>query len=94
MLTLLLLLSISQPEIKAYFSPNGGIRKAIISELKNAHKTVDIAMYMFTDRRLAYQVVALKNNGIRVRIVLDGPASENRFSKSRFLKKNGVNINE
>jgi len=88
----ILLSSFTQGKIETYFSPNGGIRNAIIQELDKAQKTVDIAMYMFTDRKLAYELLKLKDKGIRIRIVLDGPSSENKFSKSRFFKAQGINI--
>lgn len=88
----ILVLSFTSGKMEAYFSPNGGIRNAIIQEMDKAQKTVDVAMYMFTDRRLAYELLKLKGNGVRVRIVFDGPASENRFSKSRFFKNKGVDV--
>ncbi len=86
------LLSFTSGKMEAYFSPNGGVRNAIIQEMDKAQKTVDIAMYMFTNRKLAYEILKLKGKGIRVRIVLDGPGSENKFSKSRFLKIKGINV--
>ena len=85
-------LSFTSGKMEAYFSPNGGVRNAIIQKMDKAQKTVDIAMYMFTDRRLAYEILKLKDKGVRIRIVLDGPGSENRFSKSRFLKRKGVDV--
>jgi len=85
-------LSFTQGKVEAYFSPNGGVRDAVIQKLEKARKTVDIAMYMFTDRKLAYELLKLKNRGVKVRIVLDGPASENKFSKSRFFKGRGMNV--
>jgi len=86
------LTAFSQGNIEVYFSPNGGVRNAIIRELEKTHKTVDIAMFMFTDRRLAYELLKLKKKGINIRIVLDGRSSENRFSKSRFFKNKGINV--
>ena len=47
-----------QKEIDIHFSPNEGIQKAIIEELQQADSTVDVAMYIFSNRDLAEALIA------------------------------------
>lgn len=79
-------------ETQVYFSPNGGCQNAIIQEINKAEKTIDIAMYYFTSREIAQELVKKKNNGIKIRIVLDKSQETQTYSKSRYLTKNGFEI--
>ena len=39
-------------ETKVLFSPNGGCQETIIAEIGKAHRSIDIAMFALTSRRL------------------------------------------
>ena len=54
-----------------HFSPFENIEHIDRDRLDSAQRTVDIAMYAFTDRYLAEELVTLARRGVRVRIYRD-----------------------
>jgi phosphatidylserine/phosphatidylglycerophosphate/cardiolipin synthase-like enzyme len=79
-------------EIKVYFSPNGGCQQAVISEIKKATQTIDIAMYYLSSRQIAQALAQALDNNVRVRIVLDQGQEIEPASKSSYLVKHGFDI--
>lgn len=93
--SILILLLFSLPslaEIKIFFSPNGGIREEIISQIDTAQEYIDIAMYSFTSEAIAEAVVRARERGIRVRILLDKLQAAGRYSKYQYLLDSGVKV--
>ncbi len=78
--------------IDVYFSLVNDPEGAIIQELDKAKETIDIAIYYFTDRDLANEVIGAYDRGVRVRIYLDKGQKEATYSKSRYLVKHGVPV--
>lgn len=84
--------SIGAPSVDVYFSPENNVRSHILTVLGRAKKSVDVAMFSFTDRRLAQKMVAISKR-LKVRVLLDPKnASDNPYSKAGYLSNNGVNI--
>jgi phosphatidylserine/phosphatidylglycerophosphate/cardiolipin synthase-like enzyme len=54
-----------------YFSPAQNLERLDIEQLNRAQRTIDIAMYAFTDRYLADQLIALARRGVVIRIYRD-----------------------
>jgi phosphatidylserine/phosphatidylglycerophosphate/cardiolipin synthase-like enzyme len=79
-------------DIKVYFSPNGGCQQAVISEIKKAAHTIDIAMYYLSSRDIAQALVKARENNVRVRIVLDQGQEIEPASKSSYFIKHGFDI--
>lgn len=79
-------------EIEVYFSPNGGAAHAIIEKLDGAKKSIDVAMYAFTSRELAWALIRAHEKGINVRVLLDGDFIKDKYSKHNFLSKRGINV--
>ena len=87
---LLLIISLS---VQVFFSPNGGARDAILKELADAKKEIDIAMYILTDRKLSNALIQAKERGVEVRILLDAKsAKEIEYSKHYFLSTKEVAV--
>lgn len=63
---ILLLPTITLASIDVYFSLVDDPEGAIIEELNKAKKSIDIAMYYFTDRDLANAVIDAHNRGVRM----------------------------
>jgi len=89
-LSIVLFTSVTFASIDVYFSRVNDPEGAIIEELDKARKTIDIAMYYFTDRDLANEVIDAYDRGVRVRIYLDKDQKEAEYSKSRYLAKHGI----
>jgi phosphatidylserine/phosphatidylglycerophosphate/cardiolipin synthase-like enzyme len=82
----------SAEDIKVYFSPNGGCQQAVISEIRKAAQTIDIAMYYLSSRDIAQALVKARENNVRVRIVLDQGQEIESASKSGYLIKHGFEL--
>ena len=88
----LLLPTIASASVDVYFSLVDDPEGAIIEHLDEAEKSIDIAMYYFTDRDLANAVIDAYNREVRVRVYLDKDQKEAKYSKSRYLAKHGISI--
>ena len=75
---------------RVYFSPNGGCQDAVIATIDNAKETIDIAMYYLTAREIAQTLVKAQERKVKVRIVLDQSQETQKYSKSHYLIKEGV----
>src|SRR3989338_4561788 len=84
--------AIACADTAVYFSPNGGCQDAIIREIDKAQNTIDIAMYYFTSREIAQELVKAKYRNVKVRIVLDSSQEEEAYSKSRYLIDRDVEV--
>lgn len=78
--------------INVYFSPNGGCQQAVISEIKKATETIDIAMYYLSSKEIAQALLEAQKNNVRVRIVLDQGQEIESASKSGYLVKHGFQV--
>ena len=62
------------------------------SLINHAQTSIDVAMFSFTSRPLAWALVRAAQRGVRVRVVLDDGQARSRWSKYRFLKKKGIPV--
>jgi phosphatidylserine/phosphatidylglycerophosphate/cardiolipin synthase-like enzyme len=56
---------------RVYFSPNGGCTEAIVASIAEAKTTILVQMYSFTSDPIEQALIAAKNRGIAVRVILD-----------------------
>lgn len=84
--------SLVHADTKAYFSPNGGCQDVVVSEISQAKKSIDIAMYSFTSREIAQALVEAQKRHVKVRIVLDKAQKNEHYSKSRYLIGKGFDV--
>lgn len=75
-----------------YFTPRDDVKANLIELIKAERKSIDLAMYMFTDKVLAQALVDAYVRGVQVRVVLDQVSMSERFGKGLFLQKNGVAV--
>ena len=84
-------LTFAEP-VKVYFSPNGGCQETVIQEISKAQKTIDIAMYNLTTRKISQELVNAKARGVQIRIFLDQGEGNGKYSKGRYLMDKGVDV--
>jgi len=77
---------------KVYFSPNGGCQEAVVNEISQAHKTIDIAMYNLTTREISQELVNAKGRGVQIRVFLDQGEGNGKYSKGRYLMDKGIDV--
>jgi phosphatidylserine/phosphatidylglycerophosphate/cardiolipin synthase-like enzyme len=64
----------------------------IINLIQSSKKTIQIAMYSFTDMKIAQELVKANARGVYVHIVTDKIQAKNKFSVISFLQKAGIPI--
>lgn len=75
-----------------YFTPRDDIKANLIELIKAERKSIDVAMYMFTDKVLAQALIDAYVRGVQVRVVLDQISMSERFGKGLLLQKNGISV--
>lgn len=68
---LVFFLAIAFASIDAYFSLVDDPEGVIIEELNKAKKSIDVAMYYFTDRNVANAIIDARNRAVTERVYLD-----------------------
>ena len=53
------------------YSPGSNLERSELAQLETATRTLDVAMYSFTDRELAEELATLARKGVRVRVYRD-----------------------
>lgn len=78
------------PRFYPFFSKNTVIYEKLIGVIEMADKTINIAMYQLTDRRLVNKLKSRATDGVKIRILLHkNPKNEKKLKKyKRFLEKN------
>jgi phosphatidylserine/phosphatidylglycerophosphate/cardiolipin synthase-like enzyme len=74
---------------EAFVGPTG-LETRMAALIDGAQKSLDIQMYLFTNTSLANKIVAAKNRGVTVRVLLD-PDHEGNANVTPTLTSGGVN---
>lgn len=86
----------SRSSVAVVFSPSGSKRKihqAIVKELGQARRSVEVAIFTFTSRDLASALVQAKRNGAKVRVLMDKrTADQFSWSQDDELRKKGIEV--
>ena len=75
---------------EVYFSLSDNPQKEIIKNINQAQASINIAMYIFTDREIALPLVKAQERGVKVRLYLDKDQVDYQYSQSRFLVQRGI----
>lgn len=76
-------------KIEAGFSP-GNAQNLVISEIKKAKKTIDLAAYAFTSKEIAQELISAKINGVHVRVIADKKMNSQKYSIVDDLQNYGI----
>lgn len=57
--------------VEHLYSPGTNLERSELAQLETATRTVDVAMYSFTDRYLAEELAALAHRGVHIRVYRD-----------------------
>jgi len=75
---------------EVYFSLYDNPQKEIIKNINQAEVFINIAMYIFTDREIAFPLIKAQERGVKVRLYLDKEQVDYKYSQSRFLVQKGI----
>lgn len=85
-------LSCSGTDLQAGFSPGGTAQELIISFIRSATGSADVAAYEFTSEPVAEALVQLSRRGVPVRLVADEKKSHDRWSLVNELACSGIQV--
>ncbi len=75
-----------------YFSDRDRIAAPILTALEQTTRSLDIAMYSMTDRRIEAAIVAAARRGVRVRMVADAGQAYEQHSEIPYLRLAGIEV--
>ncbi len=84
--------SATQDKIAVYFSPGGGCTEAVVAEIAQAQKSINLQACSFTSVPIAKAIVAAHKRGVVVTAVLDKSQRTEKYSSATFLKNAGVPV--
>jgi len=81
-----------QPYTQAFFSPRGGCISAIVNLIRQSEKSIDVAIYSFTSRKIAKALVDAHKRGVKVRVIIDYGNGKSRYCVAPVLERAGIEV--
>lgn len=78
--------------INVCFTPPSGCGSLIAREIAKAKETIHVQAFGLTSQKIVSQLVQAKQNGVRVRVLLDRSNLKDRYSKIQELKRAGIEV--
>jgi phosphatidylserine/phosphatidylglycerophosphate/cardiolipin synthase-like enzyme len=75
-----------------YFSPNGGCTDAIVNEINDAKQFVMVGAYRLTSIPIAQALVAAKERGVAVSIILDKAQQSTKYSDATYFHNHQIDV--
>ena len=77
-------------EIDVYFSPGGGVARAIAAEIGKAETSVSVMSYTISEPQICQALCRAKQRGICVRLIVNPTQEASRWSQAANLQRCGV----
>jgi hypothetical protein len=77
---------------ESFFSPGGGIAARIVQEIQRAVRSIDIAIYTFTEVEIENALTAARNRGVSIRLIADSEEATAAGSVIPRLESKGFQI--
>jgi len=79
--------------IELFFSPQGfAMYRGVIPLIQEAQESIDVSMFFLTHKNASKELVAAKNRGVNVRVIIDATSATNGYSKHNYLRENGIPV--
>jgi len=78
--------------VEIAFAPTDSVENRIVNALNSADTSIQVAMFTFTNAPIAQALIAAKNRGVAVEVLLDGTADGSQFSQRDPLCAAGVTV--
>ncbi len=76
----------------AYFSPGDACREAIIAQIEESRRSIDICVFTITDNRISDALQAAQRRQVQLRIITDDEKARDPGSDIGVLKRAGMPI--
>ncbi|HHA0033413.1 TPA: phospholipase D family protein [Yersinia enterocolitica] len=86
--------SFAAPDIEVGFSPEGSAQALVLKVINDAHKSIQVIGYSFQATDIAKALVAARQRGVDVRVVVDKKRNQVTTSKTimSYVANNGVKL--
>src|SRR5262249_46474873 len=78
------------PSLGVNFSPKGGCTEVDVRELNQAKHEILVMAYSFTSKPIADAVIAAKQRGVRIDILLDHSNEKEMYTELPYLEEHGI----
>ena len=85
-------INVGGASVQVLFSPRGGGRAAVLSELKSARRSIELMTFSLTDKELGDTIVSKHKAGLRVEGVFDNWLAAGQYSLYEPFKKRGLSV--
>ena len=82
----------SEASYEICFTPGQNCTQMIVNEIKKAKKQILVQMYTFTSKQIIQALVAAKNRGVEVKILLDKSQLSLNYPLIDFFVKNRISV--
>ncbi len=84
----------AEPNVQVGFSPEGSAQKLVLETIASAKHDIQILAYAFQAPDIMQALVAAKNRGVKVRVVVDKKGNKGKTSKKAmdFVTSNDVEL--
>lgn len=84
----------AEPNVQVGFSPEGSAQQLVLETIAGAKHDIQILAYAFQAPDIMQALVAAKNRGVKVRVVVDKKRNKGKTSKKAmdFVTSNGVEL--
>jgi phosphatidylserine/phosphatidylglycerophosphate/cardiolipin synthase-like enzyme len=76
-------------DITVAFSPNNGVTSTVVSQINKSKSLILVSASSFSSKEIAQALVAAKNKGVSVKIILDKGQYTHSYSSSKFFANQG-----
>ncbi|CNI25292.1 phospholipase D family protein [Yersinia mollaretii] len=86
--------SFAAPDVQVGFSPEGSARALVLKVINSAHKSIQMIGYSFQAPDIAKVLIAARERGVDVRVVVDKRRNQVKASKTTMLyvANNGIKL--
>ncbi len=80
-------LSVEGMRIDVNFSPNGGCFEKIIDAIKSAKRDIYVAVYAFSDPRIALTLMLMQERGVKIHVLADSKWNHSSYSVMEQMRE-------
>jgi phosphatidylserine/phosphatidylglycerophosphate/cardiolipin synthase-like enzyme len=77
---------------QAFFSPDDNVQEILVQLIAQEKKSIKIAIFSFTDGKIAHALLDAAGRGVHVEIIVDASGLRDKFSKIDILKESGIKV--
>ncbi len=77
---------------QAFFSPDDNVQEILVQLIDQEKKSIKIAIFSFTDGKIAQALVDARRRGVQVEVIVDITGTRDKFSKIDWLTQNGIKV--